>query len=108
MEMMPVSWLIGKKVYEPGKIREFLESMWKRLKFFERQKNIMINNGDEIAIVHYGKEITSQLRNIKIGIANGIDTVSLAKDLFEKLTLMSIIFFNFYFKTRSNLWSDKS
>ncbi len=45
LEMLPVRWLIGAKVYEPEKIRVFLDAMWRRLKPLEKRGRILARAG---------------------------------------------------------------
>ncbi len=42
LERMPCQWLIGKKVYDPEKIRVFLEAIWTRISK-EEDENLMYN-----------------------------------------------------------------
>jgi hypothetical protein len=48
MEFFPITWLIGKKTYEPEKVRVFLEAMWKRLPTLEKEHRLVIRTGSKM------------------------------------------------------------
>ncbi|MBU1697927.1 MAG: Type 1 glutamine amidotransferase-like domain-containing protein, partial [Proteobacteria bacterium] len=52
LEFLPVQWLIGQKVYEPQKVRVYLESMWKRLRALEKNKVLILEPGLYDRITH--------------------------------------------------------
>jgi hypothetical protein len=99
MEMLPVRWLIGNKIYEPGKIRVFLEAMWIRLKRIERSEVISMRNGELEKIVRVAFDATVLLKNIKGDLEKGLDTVGLAEKVFRNLNLVSTTFLAIYFGT---------
>ena len=99
MEMMPITWLIGKKIYEPAKIRVFLEAMWARVKPLEKWEELRIKNGEHEKILKLASDTTFLLRKIKKDVEKGSDTVNLAKEIFNNLKSMSVIFLDIYFRT---------
>ena len=101
VEMMPLSWLIGKKIYEPAKIRVFLETMLARFKHLEKWEELRIKNGEVDKIVEYGSRTTLLLKNIKKHGEKRLNTSHLAKEIFNNLKIMSAIFLNVYFRTAS-------
>jgi hypothetical protein len=101
LEMTPVTWRIGKKEYEPGKIRVFIESMWNRLKYFVKNGVAVVNSDDEQAMVQTVETITLRARRIKAGLNEKQDTTEDAAALFAELNRMSRMFINMYFRTQS-------
>ncbi len=101
LEMTPVTWWIGKKVYEPGKILEFIESMWKRLKYFEKNGVAVVIGDHEEAMIRTVETITLHARQIKNGFSEKQDTTEDATGLFVALNHMSRMFTNMYFRTLS-------
>jgi len=99
LEMLPIHWLIGNKIYEPEKIRAFLESLWKRILLVEKWDRLIVTHGNEKSILKYASDITAILRGIKKNINKGIDTLDLAEQLFGKLNTLSTMFLDIYFRT---------
>lgn len=97
LEFSPVSWLIGKKIYEPDKIRVFLESMWRRIAFLEKLDELNMQNGVVELIIHTAEEITVLLRRIKTDNDLSLNTLGLASSVFHLLHQLSISFFEMYF-----------
>lgn len=99
MEMMPITWLIGRKIYEPAKIRVFLEAMWVRVKPLEKWEELRIKNGEHEKILKLASDTTILLRKSKKDVEKGSDAVNLAKEIFNNLKRMSMIFLDIYFRT---------
>jgi hypothetical protein len=99
MEMMPVSWLIGMKVYDPAKIRVFLEAMWTRIKSLEKQEEVIFTDGEDSQIVDYASDTTILLRKIRKDAVKGLDTLHLAQQIFKNLNIMTTKFMTIYFRT---------
>jgi hypothetical protein len=101
LERMPCQWLIGKKVYDPGKIRVFLEAIWTRINKAEDDHF----NGAVAAyeIEHLSKlaqTVTRQLRDLKkISTSNG-DAISEADELFVNLKKITAQYLTLYFRMR--------
>ncbi|NOX33018.1 MAG: type 1 glutamine amidotransferase-like domain-containing protein [Deltaproteobacteria bacterium] len=102
LEFLPVRWLIGQKVYEPQKIRVYLEAMWKRLKSLEKNKVLILGPGLYDRITHAAGRITIELRRIKQQIDGNRDSLKTAISIFDLLHILSISFFDLYFATLSN------
>jgi hypothetical protein len=98
LEFIPIRWLIGKKVYEPDKIRVFLESMWKRIKPLEKRDGFKVRPGLTEQIVQYAKQTSEEIRKIKTGVDYNIDTLDSATSTFDLLHRLSISFFELYFQ----------
>ena len=107
MEMMPVSWLIGKKVYDPGKIRVFLEAMWTRIRTLEKAEQMILTKAEESRLIEDGALITILLREIKTELGRGPDTIHLARKIFERLNEMTRRFLDIYFRTIGSTFKNK-
>ena len=99
IEMMPTSWLIGTKVYEPAKIRVFIEAMWTRIKALEKQEEVIFTVGEDSQIIDYASDTTILLRKIRKEAAKGLDTLHLARQIFKNLNIMTTKFLTMYFRT---------
>lgn len=98
LEREPVKWQIGNKVYEPEKIRVFLEAMWSRWNKINVQ-----NCGNETGlyvIFIMAKRLTQLLRSIKNLIRLEKDTTEPAQEVFDHLKKLTASFLSFYFKER--------
>ena len=99
MEMTPVRWLIGQKIYEPTKIRVFLEAIWFRLKILEKLGEIRSKSTQHERMIRYASASTFLLRTMKEHLGRGDDKTDLAEELFTNLRMMSAIFLEIYFST---------
>ncbi len=102
LEFLPVQWLIGQKVYEPQKIRVYLESMWKRMRYLEKNKELILEPSLYDRITHAATRITIELRRIKQQIDGNLDSLKTAIIIFDLLHTLAICFFDLYFATMSN------
>jgi hypothetical protein len=102
LEMFPVRWLIGAKVYEPQKIRVFLDAMWRRLKPLEKRDRIWARAGLPDLLVADACEITALLRRLKNEIDQESATDPIARTLFNLLHRNTMRFLELYFQTISN------
>lgn len=98
LEFLPIRWLIGKKVYEPEKVRVFLESMWKRIKKLEKQDGFDVSPGFAETMVLLAVQTTAALRKIKSSLDHQEDTLDSAIFVFDLLHRLSISFFYLYFQ----------
>ncbi len=98
LEIMPIQWMIGAKIYEPEKIRVFLEAMWPRIRPLEKCSQIRIQQGMAERIVHYAKDTTALLREMKHQVDQKHETVASATVVFDLLHKLSTAFFNLYFR----------
>ncbi len=85
LERMPVTWTIGTKVWEPEKVRYYIEFAWKRLGAL---KGIL--NSDEMekqleAMAEGAVQTRMMVRHLKRQIDDGEDTTNLATKLFSHL-----------------------
>jgi glutamine amidotransferase-like uncharacterized protein len=101
LEMTSLQWVIGNKVYEPVKIRIFLEAIWKRIGMIEKKKFLLVSGADDRALGDKAKTITNLVRRIKQGFDAGQDTGPLAVDLFERLQTLTRSFLTLYFRSET-------
>lgn len=101
LETLPLQWTIGKKVYEAGKIRVFLEAIWSRLRHLERSDPLCLPVGQDRKLLQILPWITRLVREIRRGVDQGADTGSLAKELFPSLNEACVLFLEMYFETRA-------
>lgn len=100
LEPLPVRWMIGKKIYEPAKIRFFLESLWKRLLVLEKWDVLAVPHGSDTRIVSCASKITMLSRAIKQHIDKGVDSTDLARQILGRLNIVSTLFLEIYFKSK--------
>jgi glutamine amidotransferase-like uncharacterized protein len=99
LERNPITWLIGKKVYEPLKIRAFLEMVWARFPHLE-QLSGRADINELINLRNSFKEITRMLKEIKRAVDQGIDTTDKASTLFATIKNSCALFFAIYFNNK--------
>ena len=94
LERTPVQWQIGSKIYEPEKIRVFLEAMWSRWNVCASQKS-----GNELelhAIYGMAQEVTQRLRAIQQSLLSGTDDLTSVKEMFGHLKQLTASFLTIY------------
>ncbi|MCB2225617.1 MAG: hypothetical protein KQH53_02985 [Desulfarculaceae bacterium] len=99
LEDHPARWLIGSKVYEPAKLRVFLEAMWNRLRALGKAPALRGSPDDLAALPGLLPGITAQARALKQGLDAGADTQALAEELFPALVAAASCFMKIYFAT---------
>ncbi|MGD8563610.1 MAG: hypothetical protein PVG03_13780 [Desulfarculaceae bacterium] len=97
LEDHPARWLIGKKVYEPAKLRVYLEAVWSRLRAWERLEMAAAPKDDGHALADLWQDISGRLRLLKQGLDAGSDTLDLATGLFRDLNQGAAAFLGLYF-----------
>ena len=102
LELLPITWKIGHKIYEPGKIRVFLEFIWRRYQLLEQG----ICEPDYSKLVFVKEliaEIVILLRQIKRKTDAGACTLDEAERLFPMLKKMLTSFLEIYFSVKNQL-----
>lgn len=99
LDLWPIEWRIGQKIYEPEKIRVFIESIWKRLKPLSACEGVRVIRGISSRIRQNAVEMVQILRQLKTNMDKEQDTHNLAQTLFESLHTLTILFFGVYFKS---------
>ncbi len=102
MELLPLRWKIGAKLYEPEKLRVFLEALWSRLRHFERGP-FRAPEEETRGLTESAKETTKALRRLKSEVDAKTETTELASECFRLLHVLSIGLLNLYFRNRSEL-----
>ena len=99
LEKNPITWRIGKKVYEPVKIRAFLEIVWSR---FPRigQLSGKIEEDKLIKLRRSFREIAQILREIKRDVDKGYDTTDKISNIFIIIKDSCAEFFRIYFNNK--------
>lgn len=102
LEFVPVQWHIGKKVYEPQKIRVYLESIWKRVRPLEKQKILVVNPRIYDRLVSASARMTVELRKVRRQIDENQESLDTAVVIFDLLHVLAVSFFELYFDTMFN------
>ena len=97
LETLEVRWLIGNKIYEPLKIRFFLEAIWGRLNRLERRKVLSFPETEETYLIEKALELTQVLRALKTKLDDGQETLAEAEGVFETLQHLTRAFLTVYF-----------
>jgi len=93
LERSRYQWLIGAKVYDPEKIRVFLEAIWKRARVLEKRALYRCCSAAEIErLIIQLEACTRNLRSVRADGRNGP-----AEDLFRCLRRTAAAFMNMYF-----------
>ena len=100
LEMIPLKWTIGNKIYETGKIRVFLEALWQRIRSFEKERLIPMREGQDDLLIQTALQVTKNIRQIKKGWDRKADTLKTATLLFSLLNKTSALFLEIYFRTK--------
>lgn len=98
LETHPVRWLIGCKIYEPEKLRVFVEAAWQALASLERRPTALLPVGER-DLIQAWKEITLAVRRLYGELHKGADALELASALFPRLNqavagLLRVLFAN--------------
>lgn len=98
LEREQVKWQISNKIYEPEKIRVFLEAIWSRWNKIDIQK--CGNETELYVMLNTAKRLTHLLRTIKKCILLEEDTIESAQEVFVLLKKLTASFLSLYFKER--------
>jgi len=99
LERNQVTWKIGQKIYEPAKIRIFLQTIWERFSVLENS----CFSVDE-ALLHELKssflEITRLIREVKRMADKGTETTNIAALIFPIIKDSCALFLKLYFSIK--------
>lgn len=99
LERIPVTWKIGLKVWEPEKIRMFLEVAWRRLGYLERDADRAPSELlDNLAEGYAG--VTDMVKSLRIKVESGEDSQADAFSLLNALKELTAGFLWLYFRLR--------
>ncbi|MFH1151490.1 MAG: hypothetical protein V1748_13560 [Actinomycetota bacterium] len=99
LEKMPVTWRIGVKVWEPEKIRTFLDYAWRRLPYLYARA-LYLDPADLEPLAAGYAEVTRLARSLKITIESDIDSQPEAQSLLTRLKELTASFLSLYFRLR--------
>ena len=98
LERKQLQWLIGKKVYDPEKIRVFLEAVWSRISVIDRVECMTEEEG--YYLLHTAQSVTTMLKTLKNESDAGHAVTVAAEELFAKLKALAAAFLTFYFRMK--------
>ena len=98
LERKPLQWLIGKKVYDPEKIRVFLEAVWSRISVIDRVECMAEEEG--YYLLHTAQSVTTMLKTLKNESDAGHAVTAAAEELFAKLKALAAAFLTLYFRMK--------
>ncbi|MBI5584249.1 MAG: hypothetical protein HY892_10520 [Deltaproteobacteria bacterium] len=96
LENEPVYWQIGRKAYEPLKMRVFLEALWKRLPALEKIGRLVIP-GRSRGLIEDASALTGKVRRLKNRLDRKQETAPLAEEIFAQLKQLAPDFLTVYF-----------
>jgi glutamine amidotransferase-like uncharacterized protein len=100
LEKMPVTWRIGVKVWEPEKIRMFLECAWNRLPYLEA-RDLPADCAGELRRLGYGySDVTGLTRALKLKVESGEQSQAEAQELLLLLKALTSGFLAMYFSAK--------
>jgi len=111
LEKMPVTWKIGLKVWEPEKVRMFLDCAWYRLPFMLKRA-ALVSPGEQLSQLADGYgAVTDMARLVKARIESGGNSQAEAELLLGTLKEITAAFLSLYFELcleeRTGLLTDK-
>jgi len=102
LERTAYRWVIGKKVYDPEKIRVFLEAIWKRAKQIDARGCCRyIPQACCSAWTRLAREIIDDLRRLR-GTGSGASSDTMAEKLFTGLRDITAGFLSVYFNLKQD------
>jgi hypothetical protein len=97
---MPCQWLIGKKVYDPGKIRVFLEAIWSRMGKWQYDSLFAPCSSQIEDLTIRTQTLTKKLKKLKKDAAANTNTTSEAETFFRDLKKITAEYLSMYFNMR--------
>jgi glutamine amidotransferase-like uncharacterized protein len=99
LERVPYQWLIGKKVYDPEKIRVLIESIWSRVAIL-KQGDVLrgIEEQELEELVKIAQLGTAALRRLRNDTEKGENSNDVAEKLFTQLKSLAARFLSLYFR----------
>ena len=96
LERNQVTWMIGHKLYEPAKIRVFLETIWERFSVLENSC-FSVDEDLLLGLKSSFQDITRLIRDIKFMTDEGAETTDHASQLFINIKESCAHFLMLYF-----------
>jgi glutamine amidotransferase-like uncharacterized protein len=110
IERESMTWLIGRKVYEPEKFRAFIDALWKRIGLLERNAKRSVSRDVFQELIAIAREMREKLKTLKTEMHSSSDTTSLVEEIINGLRSLASSCMNLYFrlKRRENRWEEKT
>jgi len=103
LERLPCHWPIGRKVYDPGKIRVFLEAIWSRIRTSEFEQYVSsVSSWEAEDLINSAQRVTTLLRNVKKISYMNEDATAEAEELFTYLKKLTADYLSIYFRIKAN------
>ncbi len=103
LERAAYTWLIGKKVYDPEKIRVFLETMWQRARHINSKKwYTYIESGEIDELIRVCSEMLLVLKKLRGEAGKTLAADKTADRFFETLRVLTARFVSLYFRLQRN------
>ena len=100
LEKMPVTWRIGLKVWEPEKVRMFLDYAWDRLPYVGERAS-SVHDSETLGQLARGySTVTDTAKSLKIKVESGEDSQAEAISLLGLLKELTATFLSIYFRLR--------
>lgn len=101
LERSAYAWLIGKKVYDPEKIRVFLEAVWERCRRLDSPACLeYIEHDDIVPLVAAAGEMVPLIRSLRDDRQQAAGDTALAERLFFRLRTTAAAFLTIYFRLK--------
>jgi glutamine amidotransferase-like uncharacterized protein len=110
LERETMTWLIGKKVYEPEKFRVFIDALWSRINHLEKISWNGLSSETVHGLAASAREVREKLKELKSEMQTSTDTTGLVEAIIRELRTLSSAFMNVYFgvKRGENVQEEKS
>ncbi len=99
LEPHPARWVVGRKVYEPAKLRVFAEAAWDALRGLERMPRVHLPAGAGDSVALWG-EATERVRDLRAELRAGGEGSETARAVFPLLNQASARLLHVYFHSR--------
>ena len=100
LERTPYQWQIGKKVYDPEKIRVFLEAIWNRMSSLHTDVLLSLRGFQIEHLIELAQTASEKLKKLKKNSENNINTTAEAESLFLDLKKLTSEYLSIYFSIR--------
>jgi glutamine amidotransferase-like uncharacterized protein len=98
LERTAYTWLIGRKVYDPEKIRVFIEAIWQRARLLDAPECLAcIEAADVLLLTAQATEISVIIRELRNGEQPRAQETACAEHLFLTLRKAAAAFLTIYF-----------
>ena len=110
LERETMTWLIGKKVYEPEKFRVFIDALWSRINNLEKISWNGLSSETVHGLAASAREVREKLKELKSEMQASTDTTGLVEAIIRELRTLASAFMNVYFgvKRGENVQEEKS